>query len=241
MCILEQFRIQVNNWKTKIEKIVGLEKLFLSVIVSSINTKTAFSCKVLATTTIRLANRRSKSGALSAFNRFSANFTKLNGILMLSLTWARLNSELFRKSMITTSSGLSVSNLIKSFALIRADRSYCKSSNSIPLTSCIIRAQIEHQFYRTNNLTASICSLTNSLGSHSCKTFLRYATLVGVHRYIFCDSITHVSITISGRSENSKMHSLKHEASSVAFNCCNIEIPIKSGYELSPRINLSHK
>lgn len=83
--------------------------------------------------------------------------------------------------------------------------------------------------------------LTNSPGSLSRKTCFRYVTLFGVDRYIFCEATTHVSITMSGRSENKRMQSLKHELSKVVLSCCKIDIPMKSGYELSPSSNLSHK
>lgn len=82
---------------------------------------------------------------------------------------------------------------------------------------------------------------TNSPGSVSRSTCLRYVTLFGVHWYIFWDSTTHVSITISGRSENSRMQSLKHELNKVVFSCCNIDIPTNNGYELSPKSSLSHR
>lgn len=50
-------------------------------------------------------------------------------------------------------------------------------------------------------------------------------------------------MTISGRSEEEKsnMQSLKPELNSVVFNCCKIDIPMKSGKELSPNKSLSHK
>lgn len=83
--------------------------------------------------------------------------------------------------------------------------------------------------------------LTNSLGSVLRCTCLRQATLFGVDWYIFCDSTTQCSITISGKSEKSKMQSLKHELSNVVLSCCKIVIPINNGYELSPSNNLSQR
>lgn len=82
---------------------------------------------------------------------------------------------------------------------------------------------------------------TNSSGSISCSTCFRNVTLFGVVRYIFCDSMTHVSITMSGRSENRRMHSLKPDDRSVVFNCFSTDMPMNSGNELSPRINLSQR
>lgn len=143
VCTPEPFHIQANIWKTEIEK--NPYNKYSLLFVANSNTKTAFSCMVLATTTIRCVNRCSKPGTLSAFNRTSLRVTEVNGILMLSFTWALLNSKLLRKSITITLSGLSVSNLTKSFALIRGHRSYCKFCNSIPLTSCVDkRAHIEH-------------------------------------------------------------------------------------------------
>lgn len=108
---------------------------------NSFHTKTALSSIVLATTTIRLDSRCSKLGTFSAFKRISPKVTEVNGILILSFTWALLNSTLLRRSIITTSSGFFFSNLTKSLALIRAHRSFCKSFRSTPLISYIENMQ----------------------------------------------------------------------------------------------------
>lgn len=37
------------------------------------------------------------------------------------------------------------------------------------------------------------------------------------------------------------MQLLKHESIRVVFSCCSMEIPVNSGYELSPSRSLSHR
>ena len=48
-------------------------------------------------------------------------------------------------------------------------------------------------------------------------------------------------MSISGRSENKRIHSLKPEVKRESRNCFNIANPTKSGNEESPNKSLSHK
>lgn len=107
------------------------------------HTKIAFSCKLLATTTTRFVKRASKSGTLSASNRTSLKLIDANGILILPLRWALLNSKWLRRSITAISSGRRLFKLITSFALIRGHRSFCKSFNSISEISWIFKRKIE--------------------------------------------------------------------------------------------------
>lgn len=48
-------------------------------------------------------------------------------------------------------------------------------------------------------------------------------------------------MSISGRSENRRIHSLKPEVKRESRNCFNIASPTKSGNDESPNRSLSHK
>lgn len=55
------------------------------------------------------------------------------------------------------------------------------------------------------------------------------------------ESFTHNSMSISGRSENKRMHSLNPDVSKESRNCFNIANPTKSGNDESPSKSLSHR
>lgn len=65
--------------------------------------------------------------------------------------------------------------------------------------------------------------------------------LEGVFWYMYIESLTTSSMSISGRSENNNMHSLNPEANKKSRNCFNIARPTKSGNEESPSKSLSHR
>lgn len=65
--------------------------------------------------------------------------------------------------------------------------------------------------------------------------------LAGVFWYIVIESLTHSSISISGKSENRRMHSLKPDINKESLNCFNIAKPTKRGNDESPSNNLSHR
>lgn len=46
---------------------------------------------------------------------------------------------------------------------------------------------------------------------------------------------------LPGRSEKSRMHSLKPLANRRSLSCCNIATPIQNGNEELPRSNVSHR
>ena len=53
--------------------------------------------------------------------------------------------------------------------------------------------------------------------------------------------LTQSSISISGRSENNRMHSLNPDVSKESLSCLKIANPTNSGKDESPNNNLSHK
>jgi len=55
------------------------------------------------------------------------------------------------------------------------------------------------------------------------------------------ESLTHNSMSISGRSENRRIHSLKPDINKESRSCFNIANPTKRGKDESPSNNLSHK
>lgn len=230
MCKHATFHTRVGIWRTAMNAMKSMKiypKPMINWILVLFLTNTALSWIVATTTTIFWANRWSRCSTPNAPRRVSFNDTDVNGIFILPSMCARLYSKLLRRSTTATDSGW-LSNCTRSLALMRGQRSFCMSLSCKPEISYEI---IEQTIMKIAFLsfTTWFKDITNSPGSVSCNTFLRYVTLFGVDKYIFCDLMTHVSITMSGRSENSKIHSLKHEFSRVVFNCWRMEIPMNSG------------
>lgn len=65
--------------------------------------------------------------------------------------------------------------------------------------------------------------------------------LLGVKLNVFVDKTTHFSISTSGKSEKSKMHSLNPEVKSRSLSCVRTERPICKEYDEFPSSTLSQR